>query len=101
MKKLHGSTSTDIHIVVDNSNIFIGAQHVLNKKTGVTEINPAVRLNVEKLVDLIERKKTSRNIRTRIVGGSEPPRNARVWKEWENCGYRVLLGERTFSNKVN
>ncbi|CAF0987118.1 unnamed protein product [Adineta ricciae] len=80
-QKLYGSTSTDVHIVVDNSNIFI------------------VRLNVDKLADLIESKKISRHIQTRIVGGSEPPKNARVWKEWENRGYTVLLGERTFSNK--
>ncbi|CAF1269618.1 unnamed protein product [Adineta ricciae] len=82
-QKLYGSTSTDVHIVVDNSNIFIVCSAYSQRKDRY----------------LIENKKRSRNIQTRIVGGSEPPKNARVWKEWENRGYTVLLGERTSSNK--
>lgn len=85
---------------MDNSNIFIGAQNEWNKTSNKMDKNPAVRLNVDKLADVIERKRTSADLRTRIVGGSEPPRNARVWQEWTNRGYRVLLGERSASNKV-
>ncbi|CAF1215138.1 unnamed protein product [Adineta ricciae] len=88
-----------VAVIILISVILYYFQHILNEKTDVTEINPAVRLNVDKLADLIENKKRSRNIQTRIVGGSEPPKNARVWKEWENRGYTVLLGERTSSNK--
>ncbi|UJR29417.1 hypothetical protein I4U23_010629 [Adineta vaga] len=98
-QKTSSPTSTDVHIVVDNSNIFIGSQYELNKKTGKMETNPAVRLNVEKLVNLVEDREISRDIRTRLVGGSEPPRNARVWKEWENCNYKVVLGDRSAANK--
>ena len=85
------SQSRRIHIVVDNSNVFIGAQ---NK-------NPAVRVNVKKLARVIEKEKSLTAIKTRIVAGSTPLVGARVWKEWENCGYTCFLGERSLSNKVS
>jgi len=62
--------------------------------------NAAIRINVAKLVKVIEENKQMRNIKTRIVGGSIPPRKARVWTEWEKCNYTCLLGGRTNENKV-
>lgn len=86
-----GSKYKNFHIIVDNSNVFIGAQNN----------NAAVRVNVKKLAAVIEDRKLSSAIKTRIVGGSTPPKGARVWKEWEACRYTCYLGERSFSNKVS
>jgi hypothetical protein len=88
---------SNIHIVVDNSNLFIGAQLGQGKNR---EQDTSIRINVANLVKIIEKDKRIRNIKTRLVGGSIPPRNARVWTEWEKCNYRCLLGERSISNKV-
>ncbi len=52
------------------------------------------------LVKIIEKNKNTENIKTRIVGGSIPPRGAKVWTEWEKCNYNCLLGERSANNKV-
>ncbi|CAF3720422.1 unnamed protein product [Rotaria sordida] len=73
----------------DNSNVFIGAQNN----------NAAVRLNIKKLVKVIEKGKSSNDIKTRIVGGSTPPKGVRAWQEWEACGYTCFLGERSASDK--
>ena len=91
-------SSSDIHVVVDNSNLFIGAQmgQGENRRQDVS-----VRIHVKNLVDVVYQDKILSNIKTRIVGGSIPPRNARVWKEWESCGYICLLGERTANKKVS
>jgi len=86
-----------IHIFVDNSNLFIGAQ----LGQGINgQQDAATRINVANLVKIIEKDKRIRSIKTRIVGGSTPPRNARVWTEWKKCDYICLLGERSFTNKV-
>jgi hypothetical protein len=89
--------SSNIHIVVDNSNLFIGAQ--LGQGENGRQ-NASIRINVANLVKVIEENKQMENIKTRIVGGSIPPRNARVWTEWEKCNYKCLLGGRTNDNKV-
>ncbi|CAF0975704.1 unnamed protein product [Adineta steineri] len=47
-------TPTEYHIVIDNSNVFLGAQLIRNEKTGVTEMNPATRVNVGYLTKKIE-----------------------------------------------
>jgi len=90
--------SFNIHIVVDNSNLFIGAQ--LGQGENGRQ-NASIRINVANLVKVIEENKQMRNIKTRIVGGSIPPRGAKVWTEWENCNYNCFLGERTANNKVS
>jgi hypothetical protein len=82
---------------VDNSNLFIGAQ-LGQGKNG--QQDSSVRINVTDLVKIIEKDKKIRNIKTRIVGGSFPPENARVWAEWEKSDYTCLLGDRSFRNKV-
>lgn len=83
---------------MDNSNLFIGAQ-VGQGKNGRQDA--AIRIHVKNLVGVIYQGKLISNIKTRIVGGSIPPRNARVWKEWESCRYDCLLGERTANKKVS
>ncbi|CAF1185187.1 unnamed protein product [Adineta steineri] len=87
---------SDIHIVVDNSNLFIGAQ----LGQGIDgQQDAAIRINVANLANIIEKDKKKLNIKTRIVGGSIPPRKARAWTEWEKCNYKCLLGDRSMNNK--
>ncbi|CAF4027515.1 unnamed protein product [Rotaria sordida] len=88
--------SYNIHIVVDNSNLFIGAQ----LGQGINgQQDAAIRINVGNLVQIIEENKNLQDIKTRIVGGSTPPRTSRVWDEWEKCNYKCLLGDRSMFNK--
>ncbi|CAF1550094.1 unnamed protein product, partial [Rotaria sp. Silwood1] len=92
-------TSIDYHIVIDNSNVFIGSQKIHNKETGLIQINPAIRVNVKNLARVLEANKLQIYIKTRMVGGSKPPKNARVWDEWESCGYTCILGDRSAQDK--
>lgn len=86
-----------IHIIVDNSNLFIGAQHGQNIN-GQQDLS--IRINVENVVNVIEKNKNPQIIKTRLVGGSTPPRTSRIWSEWEKCNYTCLLGDRSMFNKV-
>ncbi len=89
--------STKIHIVVDNSNLFIGAQQGQGEN-GIQDF--AIRINVGNLVKIIEKNKKAENIKTRIVGGSKPPPTSKVWDEWKKYNYNCILGNRTAENKV-
>ncbi|CAF1397817.1 unnamed protein product [Adineta steineri] len=90
------TSKSNIHIVIDNSNLFIGAQ-VGQGEDG--KLNASIRISIGNLVNIIEENIEVHNIKTRIVGGSVPSRNARVWAEWKKCQYECLLGERSISNK--
>ncbi|CAF1387245.1 unnamed protein product [Adineta steineri] len=92
-------TPTEYHIVIDNSNVFLGAQLIRNEKTGVTEMNPATRVNVGYLTKKIEGGKLNIDIRTRIVGGTKPPENVRVWREWDSNGYKCMVIDRAATGK--
>ncbi|CAF1302721.1 unnamed protein product [Rotaria sordida] len=92
---------TEFHIIIDNSNVFIGSQNIHNEETGLTQINPAIRVNVKKLAKVLEANKLRIDIKTRFVGGSIPPKNARAWEEWKVCGYKCTLGERSASGSVS
>ncbi|CAF3457468.1 unnamed protein product [Rotaria socialis] len=91
--------STDYHIIVDNSNIFIGSQTIRDPKTGLNQKNSAIRVNVKNLVRVLEDGKLKICIKSRIVGGSVdesiPRDNAQVWTDWESCGYKCILGVRS------
>ncbi|CAF1388249.1 unnamed protein product [Adineta steineri] len=90
------TSKSNIHIVVDNSNLFISAQ-LGQGKNG--EQDPSIRVKVADVVAVIEENTKVDNIKTRIVGGSIPIPNERVWAEWKKCQYECLLGERSISNK--
>ncbi|CAF4157267.1 unnamed protein product, partial [Adineta steineri] len=90
------TSKSNIHIVVDNSNLFIGAQ-VGQGEDG--KHDPSVRVKVADVVAVIEENTKVDNIKTRIVGGSISPPNERVWAEWKKCQYECLLGERSIRNK--
>ncbi|CAF0740428.1 unnamed protein product [Adineta steineri] len=92
-------TLKDYHIVIDNSNVFLGAQTIRNEKTGVPQMNLAIRVDVNNLAKVLEGDKVSINVRTRVVGGSKPPEKALCWTKWESCGYKCILGDRSMKNK--
>ncbi|CAF5038150.1 unnamed protein product, partial [Rotaria sp. Silwood1] len=80
-------TPIEYHIFIDNSNVFIGSQNTYNKDTRLSQTNPAIRVNVKYLARVLEADKLQIDIKTRIVVGSTPPpKDARVWQEWESCG---------------
>lgn len=80
------------HFVVDNSNIIIGAKII--PETG--QINQAVRVNITKLVEVIQQEKLEIEMKTRIVAGSYPigSDNTRLETEWTSCKYRCMFTER-------
>jgi len=82
---------TEHFVVVDNSNIFYGAQ---NLPGGGKDFS--VRLNVGLLAQVIE---GGRTFRKKIVGGSIPPPSDKVWDEWKKRGYEVHLGAKSSDGK--
>ncbi|CAF1147778.1 unnamed protein product [Rotaria sordida] len=91
----------DYHIVIDNSNVFLGSQKIYDDDTGSTKKNPAIRVIIKNLAKILETDRLQIEIRTRIVGGSNLSEEARVWEEWKSCGYKCILGARLANNKVS
>lgn len=89
------------HIVVDNSNVYIGAQNILNKDTNKVELDPCIRVNVTILAKILEENKLKSDIQTRIVGGSSLKKNEHVWDIWKASGYQCIVVERTSEQHVN
>lgn len=87
----NGASAEVVHVVVDNSNVFLGAQHVGSRR------DPRVRVRVEALAAFLER---GRPVQTRVVCGSRPPSTAVVWSRWERSRYVVRLGLRDRGKEV-
>ncbi len=81
--------------------MFIGSQNILNEVTGLSKINPAVRVNVKNLAKVLEAGKLQTEIKTRIVGGSTPSKSVRVWDEWKSCDYKCIVGNRSANGLVS
>ncbi|CAF1313902.1 unnamed protein product [Didymodactylos carnosus] len=64
-----------------------------------TKKDNSIRVNVGKLIKVIENGRLDSDIKTKIVGGSTPPPTSRVWEEWKNYGYKCILGARSWENK--
>jgi hypothetical protein len=76
-----------VHIFIDNSNIFGGAQRA------AATLEPeavwlAVRVHYANLFRLLER---DRDVRTRVMAGSVPPGNDALWSYAQRAGYRTDL----------
>ncbi|CAF4565258.1 unnamed protein product, partial [Didymodactylos carnosus] len=69
------SKPSDVHIIVDNSNVFIAAQHLFSiskSKNGLpsqSQQDAGIRINIGNLVTVIEQGRRPSDIRTRLVGG--------------------------------
>lgn len=76
-----------IHVFVDNSNIFGGAQRAA-KRIEPTVPWPAIRVYYRNLFSIIE---GGRRTTTRVMGGSVPPGNEDLWKHAQAGGYSTDL----------
>eukprot|EP01124_Arcella_intermedia_P028627 TRINITY_DN585_c0_g1_i2.p1 TRINITY_DN585_c0_g1~~TRINITY_DN585_c0_g1_i2.p1 ORF type:complete len:557 (+),score=118.64 TRINITY_DN585_c0_g1_i2:254-1924(+) len=72
-----------VHVFVDYSNIFIPIQ--------------PLRLNVTKLVEIVENNRTAVS---RNVVGSKPPDNVALWSLWKSLRYNVVLGQRLEGKEI-
>ncbi len=81
--------------------MFIGSQNMYNNVTKKFEINPAIRVIVKNLVKVLERNKLETEIKKRVVGGSTPTGNPRVWEEWKSCRYECVVGDRPANSRVS
>lgn len=83
-----------VHIFVDNSNIYGGAQ----RAAGTLEPGAlwmAVRLYYKNLFALLE---GGREVKTRVLGGSIPPGNDQLWDYARSRGYNTDLLKRVESD---
>jgi hypothetical protein len=71
------------HIIVDSSNIFIGA------KSRPGNLNSKIILDSTKLANLLIR---NRNVQgTRVIAGSVPTARNPAWQLWEQAGFRIKI----------
>eukprot|EP00794_Sanderia_malayensis_P017748 gene17748-19522_t len=80
----------DAIIMIDNSNIFIGAREA------ACAVNPKLRpkhvkVRLQALVQVLEK---DRNVTKRFACGSSPPANEQVWDIYRRLGYTVDLEDR-------
>lgn len=75
------------YVLVDNSNVFIGAQNRNREGLGQDYL---VRVNADALSDLLNGG-PQRLPGTRIVAGSKPPSTNDIWQRWESAGYTVKV----------
>ena len=88
------------HIVIDNSNIFIGAQ-TITKDDGTTKYDPTIRVIVEKLFVAIKKGKFDVLIKSKIVGGGykkgiDPTRFVKAWTSLQFRTMFVEITDRVF-----
>jgi hypothetical protein len=76
-----------IHVFIDNSNLFGGAQTTAGKLEAHVPWQ-AVRVYMRNLIDLIE---AGRSAKSRVLAGSVPPGNDELWKYASDKGYNTDL----------
>lgn len=82
--------SNTVHIFWDNSNIFIPAQYVANKREGpAAEFE--VRIQFDRLYDLA---RAGRKVETAYCVGSVPPELKAIWDRLRTVGIEVEVLER-------
>eukprot|EP01033_Poteriospumella_lacustris_P000882 gene882-635_t len=89
--KIESLKQENVHVFVDNSNIYLGAQLTRGADGGPSTRDLSVRLKVSALAGAVV---NSRCCRSRIVFGSKPPANNAVWMKWKDAGFRVHAFDR-------
>jgi hypothetical protein len=74
-------------VFVDNSNVFIGAQHKDPNRQDYT-----VRVKSLELGHLLAGR--APEVGVRLVAGSKPPSSGAIWQHWEDAGYKVKICSR-------
>lgn len=82
-----GAKNQIVHVFIDNSNIFGGAQDAASKYEPHIPWQ-AVRVYLKNLVKLVE---GDRKAGTRVLAGSVPPGNEELWKYARTLGYNTDL----------
>ena len=83
-----------IHVFMDNSNIFGGAQEAAKKQEAYVPW-PAIRVYTKNLALLVE---GGRKAQTKILAGSVPPGNDELWRYAKQLGYNTDLLRRVASD---
>eukprot|EP01039_Chlorochromonas_danica_P006176 gene6176-6811_t len=82
-----------VHVFVDNSNIYLGAQIVFNPlgrgRESITR-NANMRLKCPALAGLVE---GCRNCLEKVVFGSQLTGDSTMWKHWKQVGYQIQTSE--------
>jgi NYN domain-containing protein len=81
---------TNVHIFWDNSNIFIPAKFVANRRDGPM-LEHAVRIQFDNMYRLAS---GARDVASAVCVGSVPPELEAVWERLEDAGVDVELYER-------
>jgi len=85
-----------ISVIVDNSNVFIGAQQYNSANEPGFQQDFSVRLDIPALTRLIEK---GRATFARVVAGSFVFEASGYWKVWADMGYRVNAFNRNVGSK--
>lgn len=88
--KIESLKRENVHVFVDNSNIYLGAQLTPGTE-GQSNRDFSVRLKVSALAGAVVNSRCCRN---RVVFGSKPPANNAVWTKWRDAGFRVHAFDR-------
>lgn len=92
---LHRLKEERLHIYIDHSNIFLGAQMILDPKAkGRDSVrrDPSIRLQIPALVGLVEGGRTC--VDRLVFGSSTTASNPQLVRAWENLDYTVHLAHR-------
>jgi hypothetical protein len=88
----------NIHIFIDQSNIFISSQYVPNpNNNNVIERDIRIRMKCDELHNLVA---CGRNVREKVVFGSRTATSVNnhaengIWEKWESLQYRVAWATR-------
>lgn len=81
---------TDVHVFWDNSNIFIPAKYVANRRDGALNEH-LVRIQFDNMYRLAI---AARNVTSAVCVGSVPPELEAVWDRLEDAGVDIELYER-------
>ena len=88
LSELEARSAKRVHLFVDNSNVFLGAQFDMATR----QQDYGVRVSVNRLVEHVVAGRTLENS---VVFGSTPPRNNAIWGKWNGMDkFKVHLSER-------
>lgn len=94
---MHKQEEVYVSVFIDNSNVFLGAQQ---KEGG--DIDYQTRVSVQGLCAVVQQGRRMQPTRVmagrqvvrggvKLVVGSTPPKNERVWQSYRDEGYEVML----------
>lgn len=91
----------EIHIFVDNSNVFYEGQRASNVRLGrsASQLDKSFIIDYGKLLYVIQEKDSRIPAQMPMMYGSEPPPRDTVWKRIEREGFDVQVFKKNFFGK--